>query len=97
MPRGAVAAGRDVRQVEHLRRQIDQRRQVEAGQIGAVAVPVERAVEVGARVADHRDEVERELGARRVLLARRLARQVRREDRGGQAGVGDEALADADG
>ena len=66
----------------------------EPGQVGAVGVPVVRAVEVGAGVADHADPVDRELGARRVALARGLAGQVRGDRRRGQPRVGHEARAD---
>ncbi len=57
-------------------------------------VAVVRAVEVGAGVADHRDDVHGELGARRVLGAGLLAGEVRRDGRRGQTGVGDEAGVD---
>ena len=90
----AAALGSSVLEVEHLGAQADERRQVEPGEIGAVGVAVERAVEVGAGVADHRDDVHRELGARRVLRAGVLPREVRRDRRRGQAGVGDEPGAD---
>ena len=68
--------------------------EVEPREIGPFGVAVERRVEVGAGVADHRDDVHRELGARRVPRAGVLAREVRRDRRRGQARVGDEPGAD---
>ena len=56
-----------VLEVEDLGAQPDERRQVESREVAPVGVAVERRVEVGAGVADHRDDVHRELGARRVL------------------------------
>ena len=65
-----------------------------AREVGALGVAVERRVEVRAGVADHRDDVHRELGARRVPRARVLAREVRRDRRRGKPGIGDEPRAD---
>jgi hypothetical protein len=58
---GAGHAGQDGRQLgAGLQRQ--------GGQIGSVRVPVERAVQVGAGVADHGDRIDLELGAGRVTF-----------------------------
>jgi len=66
----------------------------EGGEVGAVAVPVERAVEVGARVPHHRDPVDGELGARRVVGARLLPGQVHADLGARQPRVGDHAVPD---
>ena len=80
--------------MKHLGRLIDEGLNRETGKVGAALVAVEGAIDVGAGVADHRDDVHGEFGAGRVLALRVLAREVRRDHRGGQAGVGHETLAD---
>ena len=89
MPRSAASA-----EVEHLGGQADESVEVEPCEVRALRVAVERAVEVGAGVADHRDDVDRELGARRVLRPGVLAGEVRRDRRRGEPGVGHQARAD---
>ena len=62
--------------VDHDRRQVDDAFEGQAGEVGAVGVPVGRRVHVGAGVGDHVDAPDVELGARRVDGAARLAAQV---------------------
>ena len=86
--RGGDAALRGIRQTGTPRRA--GRRASPAsrlGEVAAVGVAMERAVEVGARVAHHRDEVDGELGAGRIVLPRRLAGEVRRDRRRRKARV----------
>src|SRR5690606_30618377 len=66
----------------------------ELGEIVAVGVAMEWAVEVGAGVGDHLDLRDLELGAFRVDFARFLAAQIIADERGGQPFVGDHAVLD---
>jgi len=66
----------------------------EFGHVVAVSEPVERHVEVGARVRADLDHADVKRHARSVRLLGRLARQVRGHPRFGQARIGDEPLAD---
>jgi hypothetical protein len=66
----------------------------QVGEVPPVGEAVERGVEVGAGVADHRDRADVELGAGGIALPRRLPIQVRADGRAGQPGVGDHPVAD---
>jgi hypothetical protein len=50
-------------------------------------------IQVGAGVADHRDEIHRELGAGRIDRRRLVTSEMRRDYRCRQAGIGDHAGA----
>ena len=65
-----------------------------AAQVRPVGVPVIRGVEISAGVAEQSKPVNREFGARGVVLTRGIPGQVRGDFRTGKPWIGDHPLAD---
>src|SRR4051812_41106099 len=72
---------------------LEQSRRIEAGQVRAVLVAVERGVEVRPGVGDHLDRRDIELDARCVALARRPAGEERPDSRRRESGQRDQSIA----
>ena len=90
----AVDRGRRLGQPDHQPGQVDQVRERDASQVGALGEPVRRHIQVRSGVGHHRDPSDVELRAGRVAGPRVDPAQMVGDLRAGQAGERDHAVVD---